>query len=336
MAQNGRSMVEMLGVLAIIGVLSIGGIAGYRIAMDHHRSNETLDTVNKAAVLVSSALISGTIDPAKDEGIDLDITETPFGNALTAKMDEGNRFIITVDDLNSRDCRGLVRQWPGEGGLFAMELEGTGLITAANSKDLDTVCTESSQYIDFIFNKDYSTNVDNSGDDSNEDYTTINPKETEASSLANGNLTGSLSIVKTTAPAVAPTTAAVVTSVGISTVGVTTAPNMSSNLTTKAPTMTSPIMTTTTKAPTITSPIITTTTKAPTLTAMVTTKVVQPIVSSAPTTTTKVTTLPTTKATTLTTSKVTTQMPKTTAVAVNTVPVTQKITPAQTVTITAQ
>ena len=28
--ESGRSMVEMLGVLAIIGVLSIGGIAGYK------------------------------------------------------------------------------------------------------------------------------------------------------------------------------------------------------------------------------------------------------------------------------------------------------------------
>ena len=27
--QSGRSMVEMLGVLAIIGVLSAGGLAGY-------------------------------------------------------------------------------------------------------------------------------------------------------------------------------------------------------------------------------------------------------------------------------------------------------------------
>ena len=29
----GRSMIEMLGVLAIIGVLSVGGIAGYSKAM---------------------------------------------------------------------------------------------------------------------------------------------------------------------------------------------------------------------------------------------------------------------------------------------------------------
>lgn len=31
--QNGRSMIEMLGVLAIVGVLSVGGIAGYSKAM---------------------------------------------------------------------------------------------------------------------------------------------------------------------------------------------------------------------------------------------------------------------------------------------------------------
>ena len=40
--QSGRSMVEMLGVLAIIGVLSIGGVAGYSTAMKRHRLNEIM------------------------------------------------------------------------------------------------------------------------------------------------------------------------------------------------------------------------------------------------------------------------------------------------------
>ena len=35
--QSGRSMIEMLGVLAIIGVLSVGGIAGYSKAMTKYR-----------------------------------------------------------------------------------------------------------------------------------------------------------------------------------------------------------------------------------------------------------------------------------------------------------
>ena len=43
--QTGRSMIEMLGVLAIIGVLSIGGLAGYSKAMERYRVNETINQV---------------------------------------------------------------------------------------------------------------------------------------------------------------------------------------------------------------------------------------------------------------------------------------------------
>ena len=45
--QSGRSMVEMLGVLAIIGVLSVGGIAGYSKAMHKYKMNQTIDIVSK-------------------------------------------------------------------------------------------------------------------------------------------------------------------------------------------------------------------------------------------------------------------------------------------------
>lgn len=40
-------MVEMLGVLAIIGVLSVGGVAGYRYAMEQIGINEALTIVEK-------------------------------------------------------------------------------------------------------------------------------------------------------------------------------------------------------------------------------------------------------------------------------------------------
>ena len=44
--ESGRSMIEMLGVLAIIGVLSVGGIAGYSKAMMKYRTNKTLDQIS--------------------------------------------------------------------------------------------------------------------------------------------------------------------------------------------------------------------------------------------------------------------------------------------------
>ena len=43
---QGRSMVEMLGVLAIIGVLSVGAIAGYSKAMMKYKLNKHAEAVN--------------------------------------------------------------------------------------------------------------------------------------------------------------------------------------------------------------------------------------------------------------------------------------------------
>ena len=45
----GRSMIEMLGVLAIIGVLSVGGIAGYSKAMTKFKINKTMQQIAEIA-----------------------------------------------------------------------------------------------------------------------------------------------------------------------------------------------------------------------------------------------------------------------------------------------
>ncbi|MBR3501916.1 MAG: hypothetical protein IKO06_03315, partial [Alphaproteobacteria bacterium] len=47
--QSGRSMIEMLGVLAIIGVLSVGEIAGYSKAMMKYRINKTIEQITLIA-----------------------------------------------------------------------------------------------------------------------------------------------------------------------------------------------------------------------------------------------------------------------------------------------
>ena len=45
LSQSGRSMVEMLGTLAIIGVLSIGGIAGYNYGINKYRANTIINDI---------------------------------------------------------------------------------------------------------------------------------------------------------------------------------------------------------------------------------------------------------------------------------------------------
>ncbi len=52
--ESGRSMVEMLGVLAIIGVLSVGGIAGYRTAMERMYLNKALEVADRFALMMEN------------------------------------------------------------------------------------------------------------------------------------------------------------------------------------------------------------------------------------------------------------------------------------------
>lgn len=43
----GRSMIEMLGVLAIVGVLSVGGISGFQKAMNKHKINQVTEELSQ-------------------------------------------------------------------------------------------------------------------------------------------------------------------------------------------------------------------------------------------------------------------------------------------------
>lgn len=53
--EKGRSMVEMLSVLAIIGILSIGAATGYTIAMNRHKANQILDLATKISLAAQTA-----------------------------------------------------------------------------------------------------------------------------------------------------------------------------------------------------------------------------------------------------------------------------------------
>ena len=53
----GRSMIEMLGVLAIIGVLSVGGIAGYSKAMEKFKINKTIQQIAEIATNIQTLYV---------------------------------------------------------------------------------------------------------------------------------------------------------------------------------------------------------------------------------------------------------------------------------------
>ena len=57
--ENGRSMVEIIGVLAVMGVLSIGALIGYRSALDKQRANTLINDASKRALVYSQQMLSG-------------------------------------------------------------------------------------------------------------------------------------------------------------------------------------------------------------------------------------------------------------------------------------
>ena len=70
-SELGRSMVEILSVLSVMGVLTVGAFIGYSFLMKKHRNNQLLHETTLRAVVASSQMLSG-----KDPNID------SFGNVL--------------------------------------------------------------------------------------------------------------------------------------------------------------------------------------------------------------------------------------------------------------
>ena len=114
--QFGRSMIEMLGVLAIIGVLSIGGLAGYSKAMRTNRVNNAIDYINRAQVEFRALKAAGLVttmtvyrcrtllDEALPTGIDgcqFQDNAYDFDNQLVVHFATGDFFLDVATKINA-------------------------------------------------------------------------------------------------------------------------------------------------------------------------------------------------------------------------------------------
>ena len=97
-SQKGRSMVEMLGVLAIVGVLSVGGVYGYGVAMKKHKANEALHKASLMATTVSAYAMSN------DGDLPSSITDFTNSGYATTLSDNGTQFKLTVAGIGFDVC----------------------------------------------------------------------------------------------------------------------------------------------------------------------------------------------------------------------------------------
>lgn len=97
--QTGRTMTEIIGVIAIIGVLSITGLYAYNYAMENIRENETL---NRAAKVIAGARTSYILQNKADATKYYQPGETlPSGANVGDVRDEYKSQSINMNDVIS-------------------------------------------------------------------------------------------------------------------------------------------------------------------------------------------------------------------------------------------
>ena len=188
--EQGRSMIEMLGVLAIVGVLSVGGIAGYSKAMNKFKTNKVIDQINMISTnirtLYSSqrsyaglndevAIKTGAI-PAEmyEEGdSNYDIINA-FAGTVVIKTAKHNgqtdaAYIIGFDGLPKSSCvTAATTDWGGDvgSGFAGMYIMGNAddtrqgsVAAAALSSDELTASHAESAHLAIPGDKSYGTPI---------------------------------------------------------------------------------------------------------------------------------------------------------------------------------
>ena len=141
--ESGRSMIEMLGVLAIIGVLSVGGIAGYSQAMSKFKVSKTTDQVqtmvtNIRTLFTGQRTYNGltganayTMGILTDETWDGSAASNAYGGTILFGTPNNKKyFSITYNGLSQDACTRLVMADWGDSssgliGIIAQSTEQT-------------------------------------------------------------------------------------------------------------------------------------------------------------------------------------------------------------------
>ena len=157
--QSGRSMVEMLGVLAIIGVLSVGGISGYSKAMAKFKLTKAQDQLTMLLMnirtayatspsysgLSSSTAVAYNLAP-QDMVIGTSLNNA-FGGAVTLSTTNNNlNFSMKFDGLGRETCVSLASTDWGSDGLVSLQVNAsTANTVAALPISLTTAFTQCAQ-----------------------------------------------------------------------------------------------------------------------------------------------------------------------------------------------
>lgn len=170
--ESGRSMVEMLGVLAIVGVLSVGGIAGYSQAMSKFKITKAMDQVQtiitNMRTLYASSRTYSKLEASAAYSVGLLTDETynegetaglnPFGGEIIFGVGNNNRsFTVQYTKITPEACVKIATaDWGAD--------ESSGLISLTVNTKKHTWASQGGSSAENILPVDVATAIAQCGD----------------------------------------------------------------------------------------------------------------------------------------------------------------------------
>lgn len=160
--EQGRSMIEMLGVLAIVGVLSVGGIAGYSKAMNKFKTNKAIDQVNMIStnirtlfssqrdytglnntVAVNAGLVPGEMYTQSANIGSASGISNAYGGAVKIKATANNKaYYILFEGVPASACSAFVTtDWGAEAGTGLLAVAAGSAVSAATVSSIESVAS---------------------------------------------------------------------------------------------------------------------------------------------------------------------------------------------------
>ncbi len=144
-SESGKSMVEMLGVLALMGLLAVLGAKGYSMAMERATANRIVEEINRRSIVYSQQLLMTTSNTALNHS-EL-ATEIEGGYPVSGNRFGDDYFQIVVQKLPQNICTRIGKL--GYARAIQVLANGTALTTADQS-----ACQATGNVLIFTFTKD--------------------------------------------------------------------------------------------------------------------------------------------------------------------------------------
>ncbi len=130
-------MVEMLGTLAIIGILSVGGVMGYSYGMDKWRANEVINDVNMRMIDIAGQVFRNQSEIAIPEDWDI---KGRSGYVIDLFQNTDSDPSIMVEKVPTSVCKEVLKSTPDTQDIYVGVLNGEQVDGNWYLGDNETIC----------------------------------------------------------------------------------------------------------------------------------------------------------------------------------------------------